>query len=161
VKSLLYAGGIVVVWMLAWGSMSIANALSGIAVAVGIRWLNDAPRPARAEQRFRPFPALKFAGFVLVRVAQSNVALARQVFMPASRLRPGVLAVPLPPMSDGLLTLVVNVLALSPGTIPLSTSEGADVLYVHFLHISDVESSRHDVTELVDLANRAFGEAAT
>lgn len=160
-RSLGYGLGIVTVWMLAWGSVSVANALSGAAVAVLIRWLAGSPASSTRATRIRLVPALKFAGYVVWQVVQSNVTLARQVFMPMSRLRPGVLAVPLPPMSDELLTTVVNLLALTPGTVPLSTSNGGDVLYVHVLHMTDVEAARREVLRLVQLASNASGGTTT
>ena len=54
-------------------------------------------------------------------------------------IRTGVIAVPLPGCSDGLLTLVTNIIALTPGTMPLQVTQDPTVLYVHVLHLGDVE----------------------
>lgn len=66
------------------------------------------------------------------------------------------MAVPLPRCSDGLLTLITNVLAMTPGSNPVHVEPDPTVLYVHVLHMGDVERSRAGVLHLADLAFRAF-----
>ncbi len=71
-----------------------------------------------------------------------------------TRSHTGVMAVPLPDCSDGLLTLITNVVALTPGTSPLHLTRYPTVLYVHVLDMRDVEATRRDVQRLADLAFR-------
>ncbi len=78
---------------------------------------------------------------------------------PTDRLRTAVIGVPLPGCSDELLTLVSNLVALSPGTMPLELTHGPTVLYVHVLHLRDLEATRRDILHLTDLTVRAFGSA--
>jgi multisubunit Na+/H+ antiporter MnhE subunit len=105
---------------------------------------------------FRPLPIARLVGFAFVEMARSNILLARDVLAPRSRLHPGVMAVPLPRCSDGLLTLITNMLALTPGTNPVHVEADPAVVYVHVLHMHDVERSRAEVLHLADLAFRAF-----
>ena len=67
---------------------------------------------------------------------------------------------PLPDCSDGLLTLITNVVALTPGTSPLHVTRDPTVLYVHVLDMRDVDATRRDVQRLADLAYAAFGPDA-
>ena len=59
-----------------------------------------------------------------------------------------------------MLTLIANVLALTPGTLPLEATTSPAVIYVHVLHLTDVETVRRDVQHLTALAVRAFGSQA-
>ncbi len=68
---------------------------------------------------------------------------------------------PLPGCSDELLTLITNLLALSPGTMPIELRQDPTVLYVHVLHLTDVEQFRGEILHLTDLTVRAFGSAET
>jgi multisubunit Na+/H+ antiporter MnhE subunit len=72
------------------------------------------------------------------------------------RLCTGVVEAPLPDCSDGLLTLIVNVLALTPGTAPVHVTRHPTVLHVHVLQLHDVEATRREVQHLADLAMKAF-----
>ncbi len=154
----LYAAAIVVMWVLAWGSLTFANVLGGLVVAavlVVVTPGRPGPRPVddRPSGRCRSHDSL---GFALVEMARSNILLVRDVLAPRSRLHPGVMAVPLPRCSDGLLTLITNMLALTPGTNPVHVEPDPAVVYVHVLHMHDVEKSRAEVLHLADLAFRAF-----
>jgi multicomponent Na+:H+ antiporter subunit E len=157
----MYLLGLVVIWVLAWGSLSVANVLSGLAVAGVMLWLAPDTFPGvRRPASVRVGAVVRFVAYVAAQVIVSNLALSRVVLARRSRIRTGVMAVPLPELSDGLLTLVVNVMALSPGTIPLQLTREPRVLYVHVLQMDDIEASRRQVERLVDLAWRAFGRLA-
>jgi multicomponent Na+:H+ antiporter subunit E len=157
---LVYGAGLVVVWVLAWGTASPANVLGGIAVAAFLLAISPDRWPARhGRHRFRPVAIARFVGWILVQVVVANVQLTRAIVSRATRVTTGVIAVPLPSCSDGLLTLVTNTMALTPGTIPIQVDHDPTVMYVHVLHRGDVEAVRGDVRHLASLAYRAFGTA--
>ena len=75
---------------------------------------------------FRPVAVARLAWHMVVTLVTSNVMLIREVLAPTDRLRTAVIGVPLPGCSDELLTLVNNLVALSPGTMPLELTHGPD-----------------------------------
>lgn len=152
-----YAVGLAVIWVLAWGSPSVANVVGGLAVAAVLLAVAPDIRPGRSRARIRPVAIARFAAFLLGEVVRANVALTREVLSRHSRITTGVVAVPLPDCSDALLTLVTNVMAVTPGTMPIELVRDPTVLYVHVLHLGDVEEVRRDVQHLADLAFKAFG----
>ena len=56
-----------------------------------------------------------------------------------------------------MFTLISNLLALSPGTMPIEMRWNPVVLYVHVLHLTDIEAVRREILHLTDLTVRAFG----
>jgi multicomponent Na+:H+ antiporter subunit E len=149
---------VTVIWTLAWGSLSAANVLSGVAVALLLLWIiPDDTSGLRRRSPVRPLAIARFVGYVLVQVVQSNVVLSREVLARHSRINTGVVAVPLPDCSDGLITLIANTIALTPGTMPIQVDRNPTVLYVHVLQLSDIEEARGEIRHLADLAYRAFG----
>jgi multicomponent Na+:H+ antiporter subunit E len=155
-----YAVGLVLIWVLAWGTPTPANLLSGLAVAAVLLAVSPDAWPPFHRVRLRPVAVARFLGFVLVEVVKANVTLTREVLSRESRITTGVVAVPLPECSDGLLTLVTNVMAVTPGTMPIEVTRHPTVIYVHVLLLGDVEAVRRDVRHLAALAYRAFGSAA-
>ncbi len=157
-----YAVGLALIWVLAWGTPTPANVLGGLVVAAVLlavspdSWLSL----RRTRPRLRPVAVARFLGFVLVEVVRANVILTREVVSRESRITTGVVAVPLPECSDGLLTLVTNVMAVTPGTMPIEVTRHPTVMYVHVLLLGDVEAVRRDVQHLAALAYRAFGSDA-
>jgi multicomponent Na+:H+ antiporter subunit E len=151
-----------VLWVGLWGSVTAANVLGGVAVAIGV--LAIARTPSRTDARrgvhVRPLAALYFAGYFLVKLVQSNLVLAWEIITPRNRINTGIVAVRLHGLGDGLVTLVANSITLTPGTLSLEVrvdDDGTRVLYVHVLHLHDVEDVRRDVIHLARLAAEAFG----
>ena len=110
-----------VIWVLLWGTASPANILSGLVVGTllvlvvpGLRRRRGTPR-----MRLRPIAIARLVGYMIVMTLRSNVELTRDVLSPASRRRTAIVGVPLPGCSDEVLTLISNLLALSPGTMPI------------------------------------------
>jgi multicomponent Na+:H+ antiporter subunit E len=56
---------------------------------------------------------------------------------------------------------MTNLVAISPGTMPIELRQDPIVLYVHVLHLTDVEQVRGEILHLADLVVRAFGSAET
>jgi multicomponent Na+:H+ antiporter subunit E len=145
------------IWVLLWGSASPANVLSGIAVAVILILLVPGMRRPRRGLVFRPLAVARLASHFVVTTIQANVVLTREVLTRGSQIRTGVVAVPLPPCSGELTTLIANLLALAPGTMPIEVEREPNVLYVHVLHLNDVDEVRRQIQDLTVLAVRAFG----
>jgi multicomponent Na+:H+ antiporter subunit E len=62
---------------------------------------------------------------------------------------PGVVAIPLDARTDAEITLLANLITLTPGSVTLDLSEDRSVLYVHAMYIDggDVEAYRRSVKE--------------
>ncbi|HSW51160.1 MAG TPA: Na+/H+ antiporter subunit E [Bryobacteraceae bacterium] len=78
--------------------------------------------------------------YFLWELVLSNMRVARDVLLPVSRLRPAVVAVPLDLKSDWPITLLSALITLTPGTFSLDVSSDRRVLYIHAMHVTDVEA---------------------
>ena len=153
----LYLLGITVMWILAWGSITVANVLSGLAVAGFLLVLSPDSLTRGRTIWFRPVGVLRFVAYVIADIVKSNVVLIWSIVSRRSRIHTGVMAVPLPDCSDELLTIISNVIAITPGTSPLYVTRFPTVLYVHVLDMRDPAATRRDAQHLADLAYAAFG----
>lgn len=148
---------LVALWLLAWGDVSVANVMSGIAVALGLL-IAFPPRPSSGPRvRLRPAAMARLAGYVIVQLVVSNLLVAREIVSRRSRIRTGVLAHHLQQPSDAVLSVMANVIALSPGTMTVDVSSDPAVLYVHFLLLDDVEDARRAIARLERLVADALG----
>ncbi len=66
-----------------------------------------------------------------------------------SYISPGVIAIPLDVRTDAEITLLANLITLTPGSVSLDLSEDKRTLYVHAMYIDggDVEAYRRTVKE--------------
>jgi multicomponent Na+:H+ antiporter subunit E len=159
VRSVGYVLALAAIWVLLWGSASPANMLSGLLVGTLLVLMIPGLRADGGRLRPRVIAIGRLAGHFLWVTVKANAELVREVLDP-SRLRPGVVDIALPDCSEEVLTLITNLLALAPGTMPLELQlpdTGSMVLSIHVLRLTDVEQVRRDVLHLADLAERAFG----
>ena len=146
-----------VLWIVLWRDLSAANVLSGVLIGT----LAEVGRPWRAlgpaEHRVRVVALAKFLLYFLWKLVESNVVLAREVLTPRNSIETGVIEVTLGQCSDLVATIVANAISLTPGTLTLEVRRvEATRLYVHVLHLHDVEAARQDVATLTRLVNAAF-----
>jgi multicomponent Na+:H+ antiporter subunit E len=126
------------VWILLWGSLSAANVLSGLLVALLITLL--LPLPAvPVEGRVHPLSLLRLMLAVAYYLFQSSWQIALLAVKPGKPPLSAVLRVHLAVKSDLVLALAVNIFNLIPGSIVLEIDQARRMLY---MHVIDVGSDR-------------------
>ncbi|MEO6880866.1 MAG: Na+/H+ antiporter subunit E [Mycobacteriaceae bacterium] len=149
------------VWVLLWGSLSWANVITGVGVAVAIRVLLPLPT-VRTEGRVH-LPTLVR---LVVVVSWDLVVSSVQVLVLV--LRPGPLGMDvsnavvrshLRVRSNLVLALLADVITLVPGSMVLDIDQRARVITTHVLDVrsdADIERFQRKVTQLEDLFIGAF-----
>lgn len=146
------------VWLALWGDLSVANALSGL--AVGALLLVAFPEPSlRWSGPLRLWRALVFHAYFLAKVCEATAIVAWEVATPWSRIREGIVGVPITGDSDAVTTVVANAITLTPGTLTLEVGQNPPTLFVHALHLHDVDKVRREVRRLEWLALLAYGSS--
>jgi multicomponent Na+:H+ antiporter subunit E len=74
-------------------------------------------------------------------------------------VRTGIVAVPVAACSDLVITVVANAITLTPGTLTLEVRREPSTLYVHVLHLRDLDQVRRDIRTLLRMVVRAIGSA--
>lgn len=140
-------------WLLLWRDVSAANVLSGLAIALVVTL-----GPLRAtEHRVRPLALVGFLAYFAWKLLEANIILAREVVTPQNKIHTGIVGVPLPGTSDFVVTVVGNAVSLTPGTLTLEVwRDPVPTLYVHVLHLHDLEETRDEVLEMARRAKAAF-----
>ena len=129
---------LILVWVLLWGTISAANILSGLAIALMITlWLPLPPVPV--EGRLHPLPLLHLVVTVAYYLLVSSVQVAALALKPGPPPLTAVLRAHLAVKSDLVLALAVNIINLTPGTVVLEIDQARRMIYVHVL---DVGSDR-------------------
>lgn len=96
---------------------------------------------------------LAFFLFFMWQVIRANIymmfaVLERLVSGQSRRLRPAVVAIPLDVRRDLSITLLANVITLTPGTLTLDVSDDKRTLYVHTAYVpEDVDAFRHEIKD--------------
>ncbi len=70
-------------------------------------------------------------------LVRANIAVAKLVLSPRLRIRPGIVRFPTVLRSDAAITLLANMITLTPGTLTVAVSENRDCIHVHALDIDE------------------------
>jgi multicomponent Na+:H+ antiporter subunit E len=126
------------VWLALTGWFTPANVLLGLAVGVVVTGLVGGRGGRMAMPR--PLKLIWLLGLFLVELWRSAVRVARLAFSPRLALKPAIIAFPLTVESDAEITLLANMITLTPGTLSVDVSADRRVLYVHCVDTADIDA---------------------
>ena len=134
-------------WAFATGLFTVSNLLVGLVIGYLILWFAQ-PALGRSAYVAKVPQVGRFALFYLWQLMLANLRIAYDVLTLTHHMRPGVIAVPLEAETDAEITLLANLISLTPGTLSLDVSPDRRVLYVHVMYIDDdVEHSRRAIKD--------------
>jgi multicomponent Na+:H+ antiporter subunit E len=133
-------------WVLITGDASFGNALAGFAVGFALLlWL----WPQAAGRRyFRKLPqCVGFALYFLWQLTKSSLQVAREVITPRPHRKPAILRVPLAARTDAELTLLMNLVTLTPGTVVVGHDSSRREMWVHAMFAHQPDHVRREIKE--------------
>jgi multicomponent Na+:H+ antiporter subunit E len=133
------------IWIALTGSLVIANFVFGFVLSFLIMWVVKS-KDADQKKYFVVIPRIiSFAFFFLYELIKANIQVAYDVITPKFYMTPGIVSVPLDAQTDIEITLLANIISLTPGTLSLDVSDDRKVLYVHSMYIKDKEEFIRDI----------------
>jgi multicomponent Na+:H+ antiporter subunit E len=148
------------IWVLLWGTFTVASLVSGIVVAVLVTALFRLPlSPERLP--FRPLRLLGLLGYLAYDLLVSGAQVSWQVLRHGPGARGAIIAVPLLSPSDRVVTVMANALTLSPGSMALQIDHDHDVWYVYTLGPRDRAGVDRARRRTLDMQRRVLAALGT
>jgi multicomponent Na+:H+ antiporter subunit E len=93
------------------------------------------------------FQVVELCLFMVWELILANLRVAHDVLTPKYYMKPGVIGIPLDAKSDLEITLLANLITLTPGTLSLDVSTDRRMLYIHIMYIDaeDLDEVRHKI----------------
>lgn len=133
-------------WAALAGQLTLLNLAIGF--VLGALVLSFVQRENGSQRYFaRLRQVLGLALFFVWELLLSNLRVAYDVITPRHYMQPGIIAVPLDARTDAEITLLANLLTLTPGTLSLDVSADRRFLYVHVMYIKDVDVARRSIKD--------------
>jgi multicomponent K+:H+ antiporter subunit E len=131
-----FALWLLVAWLLLQQSLATPTIVLGIVLALALSWALgklDLPRV-----RVRSLGTLLvLLARVFGDIVRSNIAVARIIVSPRSRISSGFVAIPLEMTHPYALALLACIITATPGTIWVSHDSARQVLVIHVLDVID------------------------
>ncbi len=135
-----------IAWVALTGEFTAGNFLIGFVIVYALLALT---RPTDAARNYtaRVHRLLGFSLFFLKELVMSSLWVTVQVLSPTFKMEPAVVAVPLDIRNEAGITLLGNLITLTPGTLTLEVAEDRSQIFVHAMHVDDVEAFRQDIKQ--------------
>jgi multicomponent Na+:H+ antiporter subunit E len=132
------------IWAAVTGTFNLSNVAVGMILGYTVLFVAQ-PLMGASNYFSRIHHAITFVFFYLWQLVLANLRVASDVLTPGARARPGVLAIPLEAKSDAEITMLANLITLTPGSVSLDVSSDRRFLYLHAMYIDDVDEYRRDI----------------
>lgn len=136
------------IWTAITGSFTFANAVFGVAIGLIALWVirSNIVRPKFLQRTRR---AVSLALLFLWELALSAIRVSALVLTPnlKHKLSPAIIAFPLTAKTDAEITLLANLITLTPGTLSVDVSDDRKHLYVHAIQVDNKEALIRSIAE--------------
>lgn len=136
-------------WMFMWGSFDFFTLLAGFVLGGLLLTVVTAPFFTKP-YGIRSFRYVSFFVYFIRILVKSNWTVAKIILTPGWTQRPRIVRYPVAHMTDLQITLLANVITLTPGTLSLDVSDDRRWLYVHCMSAEDRDAAIRDIDELRD-----------
>lgn len=143
-KAVLLNFVLMALWIASTGVFTYGNAVLGFLVGyVVLWWLSGL---LGESSYFRKLPlAIWFGLAFLWEVFKSNLRVAWDVVTPRTLRRPGIVGIPLDANTDLEITVLANLITLTPGSLSIDVSEDRRTLYIHAMFAEDPDTVRREI----------------
>lgn len=132
------------IWLAVTGDFSFINFVFGFTLSFFLMWL-IAQRDEDNKYLYRGPKVIAFIFFFLSELVKANLQVAYDVITPRYFMKPGIIKIPLDAKTDMEITLLANLITLTPGTLSLDVSDDRKVLYVHAMYVKNKEHFIADI----------------
>lgn len=134
-----------VAWVFVTGSFSVLNGVFGFLLGLAaLSLIREQIGTIGYVRRVRRVTGL--AGLFLYELLLSALRVFKLVLTPdLSKLEPGFVAYPLTVDRDFEISMLANLITLTPGTLSVDVSDDRRTLYIHAIHVPDPEELRTDI----------------
>lgn len=143
VRPFLWNGVLAFVWALVIEDISLPSLALGFVLGYAILWMTRRVLET-AEYCARVPRLIEFVAFFVWELVWANLRVAYDVITPKHHMRPAIIALTLDAQTDLEITLLANLISLTPGTLSLDVSPDRKALYIHHMYVRnpDVEKQR-------------------
>lgn len=158
-RSLLLNVSLALVWTAVTGSFTGLNLLFGFLVGYLVMRI---VQPLIGTGRYvgRLWYLLDLALFFVREIVVASMRILADVLTKSHRMRPAVIAFPLEVKTTAEITVLANLISLTPGTLSLDVSKDRSTLFIHVMYVrkSDIEAERDSIKRrLESRVARAIG----
>ncbi|MCA0970000.1 Na+/H+ antiporter subunit E [Halobacillus litoralis] len=142
---------IAIMWMFLSESYEFSTFFVGYLLGIGLLFILQRFIPDSFYMK-RVWKFLKLILLFVRELVLSNIDIVKLVYKPKLDIQPGIFTLPIDVRSNFEITLLANLITLTPGTLSIEVSDDHTKIYIHAMDIPDVEKSIADIKETFEKA---------
>jgi len=129
-----------VIWMFLSESYSFASFLVGFVIGAALLFLLNRFIPDSFY--FKQVKAILYLIFLFIKeLILANIEVLKWVYKPRLDFQPGIIALPIDVKKNWEITLLANLITLTPGTLSVDVSRDQRFIYIHAIDLPDVNKT--------------------
>ncbi|WP_137788808.1 Na+/H+ antiporter subunit E [Bacillus sp. E(2018)] len=142
-----------VIWMFLSESYSFASFIVGFVIGAALLYLLNRFIPD--SYYFKHVRAILYLIFLFIKeLLLANIEVLKWVYKPKLDFQPGILALPIDVKKNWEITLLANLITLTPGTLSVDVSRDQRYIYIHAIDLPDVNETIVSIKESFEKAIR-------
>ncbi len=134
------------VWTALTGIFTPGNSLAGF--ALGFIMLSAAQGVfGNRSYAWRGYRLIAFLLYFLWELLKASIRVAVDIITPRDYMTPGLIRLPLDARSDIEITLLANIISLTPGTLCIDVSADRRIMYIHAMYVSNADEFRKEIKD--------------
>lgn len=133
-------------WVFLTGSYEVSSFLFGFFIGFLIMWIIGSQMGGNKYVKIIP-RIISFIFYFLYAVIVANLQVAYEVMTPSLNVTPGIIKIPLDVQTNTEISLLANLITLTPGTLSIDVSDDKKVLYVHTMYVKDKDEFIREIKD--------------
>ncbi|WP_048602628.1 Na+/H+ antiporter subunit E [Rubeoparvulum massiliense] len=135
-----------IVWALLNDDWSFVTLVVGYVIGMGLLYVFHNFLPGTFYLK-RVWAFIKLTLLFIVELIKANITVAKQVLSPKLNIQPGIFALPTELTTEFEITLLANLITLTPGTLTVNIAPEGNILYIHAMDLPDVEEAIRSIKD--------------
>lgn len=139
------------VWVALTGQLDYANFVFGYTLGFFILWMVNRSVRANAEYFYRVPKIFAFILLFFYDLLKANYEVTKDVITPNYNMKPGIIKYEMAAKTDFEITMLANMIALTPGTVVIDLSKDKRFMYIHVMYLKDKEAFVKNLSNRIEV----------
>ena len=142
---------VAIVWMFISVSFTASTFVVGFIIGTILLWIMKRFLPGRFYMS-RVWSVIKLTALFFKELFMANIQVFVLIVQPKMPIKPAIFAYPTILEKDWEITLLANLITLTPGTLVIDVSEDSRTLYIHAINYDDAEGAIESIKNTFEKA---------
>lgn len=138
------------VWVALTGQLDYANFIFGYTMGFFILWMVNRSIRANTEYFYRVPKIFAFILLFFYDLLKANFEVMKDVVTPNYNMKPGIVKYEMDAKTDFEITMLANMIALTPGTVVIDLSKDKKFMYIHVMYLTNKEEFRSTLSNRIE-----------